>query len=227
MVRVHRAWMTFVAGTLAWISLVLSGAVRAENSLPLSDAWNITSSGKAGSSGELLFRVTEGADTDPVEVTVFVLSGANETGVASSIRRALSEQLDARQFNVAGGEGANVLLSGSSARRGHGFSVELVDSDVENVRVRVQSVTPVAPPTVPSQQLPSNPPPVKTPAAPGESSPPEGAVVPGVASTPADSPPPQSPPAESAPPRDGSSPPAGGEAGAAASAPPPPANPPN
>lgn len=190
------------------------------SSVPLSTAWNIASSGKAASSGELLFRVTPGNGDDPVEVTVFVLSGANETGVASSIRRALSAQLDDGQFNIASGEGANVLVTG--ARQDDNFAVELVDSDVENVRVMVQSATPVAPPTVPPQSVPANPATTPaTPAAPGNAAPPPDAAPP----TPA-------PPADSSAPASSSAPPAGtpapsspntpGGAGAPASAPPPP-----
>ncbi|HUQ10404.1 MAG TPA: hypothetical protein VM146_08815 [Steroidobacteraceae bacterium] len=217
---------SFVVGA----TLLAGGAVRAANTPPISAAWNITSAGKAESSGELLFRVT-GAGNAPVEVSVFVLSGTNETGVASSIRRALSTQLG-QSYNVEAGEGANVLLS--SDRRSRGFSVELVDSDVENVRVSVQSATPVAPPTVPRQQVPANTPAIpSTPSAPGSarppgdsppvdpgreepSSPPAAPSSPpaGPSSPPADPcPPPVSPPAPSAtpasPPTAPSSPPAG------------------
>ena len=34
---------------------------------PLSEAWNIASSGRAASSGELMFRITPGDGSDPVE----------------------------------------------------------------------------------------------------------------------------------------------------------------
>ena len=104
--RGNRFWMTFMASLLVWVTLVAAGVVHAANTLPIAGSWNISSSGKASASGELLFRVTTEADSDPVEVTVFVLSGANETGVASSIRRAFSTQLDSSRFDVAAGEGA-------------------------------------------------------------------------------------------------------------------------
>jgi hypothetical protein len=209
---------------------------QAQSSLPISGSWNISSSGKAASSGELLFRVTPGTGDDPVEVSVFVLSGSNETGVASSIRRALSRQLDAQRFDVAEGEGANVLLTGD--RSGEGFSVELIDSDVENVRVMVRSIAPVAPPTVPAQSLPANPA-VPADNAPGNATPPAGPGPATPSAPPAESsappsqpsaPPasPSAPPAQpSAPPASPSAPPgtpsnANGGAGAPASAPPPP-----
>lgn len=144
----------------------------AANTPPLSEAWNIASSGKASSSGELLFRVTPGDGGDATEITVSVSSGTDDTGVASNIRRALNSQLRADRFNVQQGEGANVLLT---SQREPGFSVELINSDVENVRVVVQSATPAAPPTVPRQATPANPPTPtpSTPPAPGDVVPPE------------------------------------------------------
>lgn len=215
--------------------LLLGCAVaQAENSPPISESWNISSSGKAADSGELVFRVTTGEGVDPVEVTVFVLSGTNETGVAQNIRRAFSTQLDEQRFDVAGGEGANVLLTGD--RPDARFSVELIDSDVENVRVVVNSVAPVAPPTVPEQAQPANPPLPATPPAPGNATPgnatppagpgPATPAPPGTPSAPPAQP--SAPPAESsAPPAQPSAPPgapttANGGAGAPASAPPPP-----
>lgn len=181
------------------------------SSMPLSSAWSIAASGKASSTGELLFRVTPGNGADPVEVTVFVLSGANETGVASSIRRALNTQLDAGRFNVQSGEGANVLLT--DARGTGSFALELVDSDVQDVRVMVQSAAPVVTPTVPQQHLPADQPKPATPATP---------ATPGDAVSPTDSPAPAASP--SAPPAQApaqASPDNSGAAGAAASTPPP------
>ena len=248
--RWGRFWVMVLASMAVCATLFGTGAVHAANTPPIADSWNITSSGKAESSGELLFRVTPGVGSAPVEVTVFVLSGTNETGVASNIRRALSTRLGQR-YNVEAGEGANVLLS--SDRAANKFSVELVDSDVDNVRVSVQSATPVAPPTVPSQQVPANSPATPTtPPAPGDATPGTPAPGPGQArpsAPPASSsaPPatPAAPPANSsAPPANSSSPtpptqgpeapagtpqtppdqnaPANGGAGAPASAPPPP-----
>lgn len=142
------------------------------NSLPLSGSWNIASSGKAGSSGSLVFRVTPRDDSDPVEISVPVIGGTSEDGIARNIRRALSSQLRADRFNVQMGEGTNVVVS--DPRGQANFSLELLDSDVENVRVLVQSVAPVAPPTVPEQQKPATPPQSgpTTPPAPGSAAPP-------------------------------------------------------
>jgi hypothetical protein len=213
--------------------LVLSAALIAPfahgaNTPPLSGAWHIAPTGTAASSGELLFRVTRADGSDPTEVTVFVLSGTNDTGVASNIRRALNTQLRADLFNVEPGEGANVLLSSPGDTN---FSLELVDSDVDNVRVVVQSATPIAPPTVPSQATPANRPAPATPPAPGDAVRPPTNPTPGTPSSPAAPPPnatpgggPASAPPPNATPGDGpaSAPPPNASPGdGPASAPPP------
>lgn len=214
--RTSRFWVILLASALVWITLVGAGAVRAANAPPVAEAWNITSSGKATSSGELLFRVSPGDGRDPVEVTVFVLSGSNETGVASSIRRALDTQLDRQRFDVEAGEGANVMVRGESR---DGFSLELVDSDVNDVRVVVSSATPVAPPTVPPQREPANAPVPSTPSAPGDANPPAGAGDSNPSSPPAN---PSAPPASpSAPPAGATAPPATPSAPSGSSSPPP------
>jgi hypothetical protein len=171
-------------------ALVPAALALSANTMPLSPAWNIAPSGTAASSGELLFRVTPADGGDATEVTVFVLSGTNDTGVASDIRRALNSQLRTDRFNVEPGEGANVLLTSTAQP---GFSLELVDSDVENVRVAVQSATPVAPPTVPKQAAPANPPPATTPPASGDSLPPPEGAPPANSSQPTNPPPSNTP----------------------------------
>ena len=120
---------------------------------PLAGVWNIATSGKAASSGDLSFRIIANDGSDPLDITVPVISGAADESVARSIRQALGSQLPQDRYNVRLGEGTNVLVSDP-----HGlptFSLELVDSNVENLRVAVQSVTPSAPPTVPPQATPA------------------------------------------------------------------------
>src|SRR5262245_51954951 len=129
---------------------------------PLASTWNIAPTGNAASSGDLAFRITRGDGTDPVDITVPVMAGATEAAVARSIRRVLSSQLPRQRYAVQLGEGTNVLVS--DPRGQPNFSVELVDSNIDNVRVAVQSVTPSAPPTVPVQAEPSEAPALAPPA---------------------------------------------------------------
>jgi len=145
--KIRNALITAVAAAIVQVA-------GAANSLPVSNAWNVAPSGDATSSGELHFRMTAG-DADPVDITVPIMSGAKEGSIARYIQRALSSQLRAHKVDVEAGEGANVLVTSSANAS---FSLELVTSDVENVRVAVQSATPTAPPTVPRQATPANPP---------------------------------------------------------------------
>lgn len=190
----------------------------AANTAPLSNAWNIAPAGKAAASGELEFRITTNDGTDPIDISVAVIAGAAEDGIARNIRRALASQLRADRYEVTLGEGGNVLVTDQRGRPS--FNVELIDSDVENVRVTVQSVAPIAPPTVPQQSVPANSPIQRpaTPAAAGDAAPP-------ITVTPETPPPaPTSPTAEQPPasPSPAAPPPnATGGAGAPASAPPP------
>ena len=157
--------------TVAASLIVVSVAARGAETMPLSPAWNVQPSGRAGSSGELLFRMTP-ADGDPVDVAVSVLSGSNEVQVARDIRQALAAHLQPDRFNVELGQGANVIIT--DRRNRPNFSFELVDSGVQDLRVAVQSVVPVAPPTVPRQATPATPPPTNAPAGPGDGRAPVG-----------------------------------------------------
>jgi len=155
------------------VAAFVAAFILAANGPPLSSSWNIATSGSAASSGDLAFRITPGDGSDPVDITVPVISGASHDSVARSIGRALSSQLRRDLYSVQVGESGNVLVSDPRGRPN--FSLELVDSDIENVRIAVQSVTPAAPPTVPPQGTPANPPVTPatpaTPPAPGDSTP--------------------------------------------------------
>jgi hypothetical protein len=199
---------------VALMSLVAAAVAQlagADNSLPVSNAWNIAPSGNATSSGELHFRMTAG-DADPVDITVPIMSGAKEDSIARYIQRALSSQLRTHRVDVQAGEGANVLVTSPTNAR---FSLELVTSDVENVRVAVQSAAPTAPPTVPRQAMPANAPAPPTPPAPGDAMPPADAA-------PANAPQPVTPPPANSPPMPNPTPAPNttGGSGAPASAPP-------
>lgn len=182
--------------------LLLAVATFAASNAPLSGEWNIRPSGTAASNGELVFRMTPGdAEQDPVEVTVFVRSGSSDVAVARDIRQALSNQLRRDRFNVRLGEGANVLVTDSRGQPN--FSLELLDSDIDNLRVAVQAVEPAASPTVPAQAEPATAPAPGTPASPGDVKPPAGspAATPDAAPAPASPGQPATSPPEQAPPR--------------------------
>jgi hypothetical protein len=142
----------------SWVMAALAAASAFSATAPPSaGVWNIATSGKAASSGDLEFRVTSVDGSDPVEISVPVIAGANEESMARTIRRVMSSQLPRGRYNVELGEGGNVMVSDTRGRPT--FTLELLNSDIDNVRVAVQSVTPAAAPTVPQQAVPADPPP--------------------------------------------------------------------
>ena len=165
-----RAWILAPAAACA------AALAFAANGPPLAGVWNIAPTGRAGSSGDLHFRITQNDGSDPLDITVPVIMGAKEASVARIIRNSLGSQLRRDRFKVELGEGANVLVSDSRGQPN--FSLELIDSDIEDLRVAVQSVTPAASPTVPQQEVPAVPPAIRSPDAPGAANPPPGEVAP-------------------------------------------------
>jgi hypothetical protein len=184
MKRVSCSCLAALAAALAFVDL--SNAAPAP---PSAGVWNIATTGKAASSGELEFRITSTDGSAPVEITVPVVAGETQDSVARGIRRALSSQLPQDRYQVQLGEGGNVQVSDPRGRPN--FTIELLASGIDDMRVAVQSVTPAAPPTVPPQSLPA-----EVPAAPAP-----GNAAPGDALPPASSTPPMAPaPAGVAPP---------------------------
>jgi hypothetical protein len=166
------------ATSLLAVAALAAAFSHAAPAPPSAGVWNIATTGRAASSGDLEFRVTAIDGSDPVEVTVPVIAGANEDTVARTIRRVLSSQLPRDRYSVQLGEGTNVLVSDPRGRPN--FTLELVNSDIENVRVAVQSVTPAAAPTVPPQSVPAEAPAAPAPgnSAPGNTLPPVGTAPP-------------------------------------------------
>ncbi len=123
---------------------------------PLAKVWNIAPTGRAGTSGDLHFRIHQNDGSDPVDITVPVIVGAKDQTIARSIRNSLGSQLRRDRFKVELGQGTNVLVS--DQRGQPNFAIELIDSDIDELRVQVQSVTTSVPPTVPTQSVPAVPP---------------------------------------------------------------------
>jgi hypothetical protein len=173
------------------VAALLAASAWAATAPPSAGVWNIATTGRAASSGDLEFRITALDGSDPVEITVPVIAGATEDSMARTIRRVLSSQLPRDRYHVALGQGGNVTVSDPRGRPS--FTIELLDSGIENVRVAVQSVSPAAAPTVPTQSVPAttapaqaeeNPPvngapnPGGSAPAPGMGTPPQGGAMP-------------------------------------------------
>ena len=166
------------ANCICVMAALVAVSAWAATAPPSAGVWNIAATGKAASSGDLEFRVTSVDGSDPVEITVPVIAGSNEQTMALTIRRVMGAQLPRDRYSVELGEGGNVKVSDPRGRPN--FTIELLNSGIENVRVAVQSVTPSAAPTVPTQSMPPESPPANRPVEtlPGNVSPPSSAAPP-------------------------------------------------
>lgn len=170
--------MNMRAWSLATAAAFAAALAFAAAGPPLAGVWNIAPTGRADSSGGLHFRITQNDGSDPVDITVPVIMGAKEDTIARAIKNSLGSQLRRDLYKVELGQGANVMVSDPRGRPN--FSLELIDSDIDNLRVAVQSVAPTAPPTVPTQSAPAepaiNPPPPNM--EPGNAAPPPDKAIP-------------------------------------------------
>jgi hypothetical protein len=203
------------------LTALAAAFVQAAPAPPSAGVWNIATTGKAASSGDLEFRITSTDGSDPVEITVPVIAGSSQDAVARSIRRALSSQLPHDRYDVQLGEGGNVQVSDPRGRPN--FTLELLASDIDNVRVAVQNVTPAAAPTVPTQAAPAEVPAAPAPgnAAPGDALPPGTPAPPSAPAPSGTTPPPNAipSPGPNAPAPGNTAPAPGGAPGPATTAP--------
>jgi hypothetical protein len=104
----------------------------AADSEPRSNKWRLEVSGDAESDGVMKFRV-QPRDEAPTEVTATIEDGRSENGVARDIREAFQAQLPKDKYSVETDDGEDVLIKKDFGEPD--FSIELVSSTVEDVRV--------------------------------------------------------------------------------------------
>ena len=124
-------WLRTI-GALAAGCLAVAVARADDN---VSNKWRIECSGEAHSAGTIQLRVTPHQGT-PVNVNVSVADKTGENKVAHDIRDALIAQLPKGEYHVEVDDGEDVLIKKAKAKLD--FSVEVVASDVEHVRLRAE-----------------------------------------------------------------------------------------
>jgi hypothetical protein len=100
-----------------------------------SNSWRIECSGNAESSGTIQFNVLPHQGT-MVPVSVSIAKGRSENEVAQDIRDAFRAQLPAGRFQAETDDGEDVLIKKKDGQPD--FAIELVQSNVEQVRLNVQ-----------------------------------------------------------------------------------------
>ena len=128
----NRKWLR-IASALAVGCLAIAGARADDN---ISNKWRIECSGAAHSAGTIQLRVTPHQGT-PADVTVTVADRTRENKIAQDIRDALIAQLPQGEYHVETDDGEDVLIKKAKSQE-LDFSVEVVSSNVEHVKLHVE-----------------------------------------------------------------------------------------
>lgn len=125
----------FVPISVALAASLTLAAISFADGAPTANKWRIELDGQAMKTGEMTFRVTP-RQGDATDVVVSIRSGRAENNVAKDVRDALAAKLSPQRYSVEVDDGEDVLVKKAEGQPD--FSLELVDSSVENVRVKVK-----------------------------------------------------------------------------------------
>ena len=123
----------FAMSVVISVSLML-GAVSFAQSTLVYNKWNIELVGQAVKAGDIVFRVTP-RQGDPTDVTVNVTPGRDEAKVVKDVRDALAAKLSPDRYTVTA-SGNDITISKKDGQPD--FALELVDSSVQNVSVKIE-----------------------------------------------------------------------------------------
>jgi hypothetical protein len=115
-------------------SLTFASASFADDAAT-SNKWRIELDGQALKTGDIQFRVTP-RQGEPVDVVATVRSGRAENNVAKDVRDAFAAKLSPERFTVEVDDGEDILIKKKEGQPD--FALELVESDVRNVTIKVE-----------------------------------------------------------------------------------------
>jgi len=126
----------FAAVSISVISSFMLAGISFADNAPTANKWRIELDGQALKTGDIQFRVTprQGESTD---ITVNIRSGRAENNVAKDVRDAFAAKLSPERYTVEVDDGEDILIKKKDGQPD--FAVELVDSDVQNVSIKVES----------------------------------------------------------------------------------------
>jgi len=127
--------MRLGAIAVAIVSSLLLAAISFADASPTSNKWRIEMSGQALTTGEILFRVTP-RQGEAVDVSVGIKSGREENNVAKDVRDALAAKLSPDRYSVEVDDGEDILIKKKDGQPD--FALELVESNVQNVSIKVE-----------------------------------------------------------------------------------------
>ena len=119
----------------AIVSTLLLAALAYADGAATANKWRIELDGQPLKSGEIQFRVTprQGESTD---VVVNIKSGRAENNVAKDVRDAFAAKLSPERYSVETDDGEDILIKKKDGQPD--FAVELVESNVQNVNIKVE-----------------------------------------------------------------------------------------
>jgi len=119
---------------LAIASSLTLAALSFADSAPTANKWRIELDGQALKTGDIQFRVTP-RQGDPIDITANIRSGRAENNVAKDVRDAFAAKLPPQRYSVEVDDGEDVLVKKHEGQPD--FALELVDSGVQNVSVKI------------------------------------------------------------------------------------------
>ena len=126
--------MKLGAFSSAVVSTLLLAALAYSGTTPTSNKWRVELDGQARSTGELQFRVTP-RQGESIDVVATIRSGRAENNVAKDVRNAFAAKLDPDRYTVEVDDGEDILIKRKDGQPD--FALELIDSNVQNVRVKI------------------------------------------------------------------------------------------
>ena len=119
---------------LGLVSSILLGTAAFAQSTLVYNKWNIELEGTAIKAGDIVFRVTP-RQGDPTDITVNVMPGRDENKVVKDVRDALAAKLSPDRY-VVEASGNDITIKKKDGQPD--FALELVDSTVQNVSVKIE-----------------------------------------------------------------------------------------
>lgn len=123
-----------IAVALAAAILVSGTAAAADTPTP-ANKWHVSFNGKAGSDGEMQFRVTP-HEGEPILVTAIIHRGHGEMSIAQDLRDSFQDQLPKKRFRAEVFSADRLQLKALSGEQA--FVLELVQSSVDGPRIFVK-----------------------------------------------------------------------------------------
>ncbi|HEU4781286.1 MAG TPA: hypothetical protein VFS58_15500 [Steroidobacteraceae bacterium] len=127
--------MKLGAISTAAISSLLAASMAFADASPTSNKWRIEMSGEARTNGDIVFRVTP-RQGEAVDVTVGIKRGRAENNVAKDVRDALAARLSPDRYSIEVDDGEDILIKKKEGQPD--FALELVESSVQNVSIKVE-----------------------------------------------------------------------------------------